>query len=111
MSIKQLTIQNFEHLDGGKAALSFNAHIQRVAMDCMDRPGDPRARKVTLSVDLTPVLGEDGSADEVKMKFHVKSSVPDHKSKVYSLGMRMNGVLIFNEDSPEAIDQSTFLED
>lgn len=111
MAVRQLNLKALEDFDGGKAAMSFNGHLARIAADCMDRPGDTKARKVTLTFTVVPVISPDGTCDDVKAKFHIKSSVPDHCSKEYSLGMRRNGVLVFNEDSLDNIDQTTLLGD
>jgi ribosomal protein L30/L7E len=110
MSIKALTLESLKDLDYGKAHLAFQAHLARAAQDCLDRPGDSKARTVTLSIGLVPVLESDLDCTEVKAQIQVTSKVPVHRTKVYSLGLRRNGGLVFSEDSPEAIDQATFFD-
>lgn len=109
--IHQLKFEELKHLDYGKALEAFNLHVQRVARDCMDRPGDDKPRSVTFKMSFTPVMSDDGSCDEVKAQIHVSSAVPNHRTKVYSLGLRKSGVLVFAEDSPEAFDQTTLFEE
>lgn len=109
--IHQLKLESLKDLDAGKAVIAFERHLTRAANDCADRPGDRKPRKVILEINLTPVLDEDLDCTEVKAQIQVTSKVPVHRTKVYSLGMRRNGILVFNEDSPEAIDQTTLLPD
>jgi hypothetical protein len=109
--LHQFTLENLARLDNGKAAAALDQHIRRAAADCMDRPADPKARVITLQIDLEPVLDTgDLSCSEVKAQIHVTSKVPSHKTRVYSLGLRRNGVLIFSEDSPDNINQTTLLD-
>ena len=80
-------------------------------MDCMDRPGDGKSRKVTLEVTLSPVMDPAGDCTEVEAQIHAKSTVPPHRTKPYSFGLRRNGVLVFNPDSVENVGQSTLIND
>jgi len=111
VSLKQFTLDNLNDLDGGKAALAFEHHVRRAALDCMDRPGDDKARTVTLQVSLKPVMEPGGDCVEVEAQIHAKSTVPPHKTKPYSFGLRKNGVLVFNPDATDAVDQATLLDD
>lgn len=109
MAIQQFTLDNLKDLDGGKAAAAFETHVRRAAMDCMDRPGDGKARKVILEVTLSPVMDPAGDCTEVEAQIHAKSTVPPHRTKPYSFGLRRNGVLVFNPDSVENVDQATLI--
>lgn len=108
MDLRQFSLDNLSELDGGKAALAFELHVRRAALDCSDRPADPKARKIVFQVDLTPVMEPGGDCTDVDVRIGVKSTVPPHKTKPYSMGLRKNGVVVFNPDSPDAIDQQTF---
>lgn len=107
--VMQFALDNLKELDGGKAVEALNQHIRRAALDCLDRPADGKPRTVTLTISLSPVLDPQGNCEEVQAQIHASSTVPKHRTKVYSLGLRRNGVLVFNPDSPDHIDQSTFL--
>jgi hypothetical protein len=109
--IVQFTLASLQDLDGGKAVKAFEQHVRRAAIDCMDRPADATARKVVLELELTPVMDQAGECTEVNARFKAASAVPKHQTKLYSLGLRRNGVLVFNPDSPDHIDQTTFLSD
>ncbi len=111
MAMQKFTLDNLNDLDGGKAALAFEHHVRRAALDCMDRPGDDKARTVVLQISLKPVMEPGGDCVEVEAQIHAKSTVPPHKTKAYSFGLRKNGVLVFNPDSPDAVDQKTLLPD
>jgi hypothetical protein len=111
MAIKQLSLSNLKDLDGGKADQSLQLHLKRAALDCEDRPNDPTARRVTLDFSLVPVVDERGFLTEVHMQIHAKSVVPAHRTKVYSLGLRNQGMLVFAEDSPDSVNQGTILPD
>lgn len=112
MPILQFSLETLRELDGGKAAIAFDRHIKRAAIDCSDRPGDPKARTVSLCIELTPRIDADSlDCSEVECKILVNSKVPPHHTKPLSFGLRKNGVVVFNPDSPEAIDQKTMYED
>lgn len=109
--LQKFTLESLQDLDGGKAALAFEQHIRRAANDCIDRPGDETARKVTFEITLCPVGGQDGTCDEVSAQIHVSSSVPKHKTKPYSMGLRAGGMLVFNGDAPDNVNQKTLLDE
>jgi hypothetical protein len=110
MSVQQLTLATLEKLDMGKAAAALQEHLKRAAIDCMDRPGDGKARKVTLQFDITPIVTPDLTCDEVHIQIQAASKVPTHRTKVYSCGLRKNGMLVFNPDSPDNVNQNTLLD-
>lgn len=111
MSVRQLSLESLKQLDDGKPMAAFNTHLARIAADCLDRPADSKERVVNLKLVCKPQLQPDGDCTEVKMQLFVTSSIPTHKTKVYSCGLRKNGVLVFNPDSLDAVDQTTFLSD
>lgn len=108
MTVYQLNLGSLmETLDGGRIHEAFMAELRRVAMDCEDRPGDDKVRKVSLELQLTPVCDEHGQLDSLSGKFHVTSSVPKRRSKSYSFGFRKGGMLVFNDLSDDNIHQQT----
>lgn len=110
MSIQAFSLDQLENLDLGKASAAFNSHIKRIATDCLDRPGDSAPRKVTMEIAVKPVLNDDGTCDRIKLQIQVSSKVPSHRTRVYDMGIRANGMLVFSEDSPTNFDQSTFFD-
>jgi hypothetical protein len=111
MSTRQLSLESLAELDDGKPMAAFNVHLERIARDCMDRPGDAKERAVTLKVICKPVMESDGDCSEVKTQIFVTSSIPTHKTKVYSFGLRRNGVIVFNPESLDSVDQTTMFGD
>lgn len=108
MSLQPFRLDTLSALDGGKAVVAFDQHTRRATQDIADRPGDKSPRKVTLTITLTPVLQADGLCNEVDAQIEVSSTVPKHRTKPYSFGLNHNGMLIFNADSPDNVNQSTF---
>jgi hypothetical protein len=111
MSLQQFTLDSLKDLDAGKAMEAFHLHVKRAAVDCLDRPADPKPRVVNLQLSIVPVVEPDGTCDRVDVQIHASSKVPNHRTRVYSFGLRRNGMLVFNPDSPESVDQGTFLPD
>lgn len=105
----EFSLENLSEIDGGKAALAFQEHVRRATLDCMDRPGDVKKRTVTFKVEITPLMQDDGDCTEVVMRLHAASSVPPHQTRLLSLGIRRNGSLVFNPDSPNDVNQATLL--
>ena len=111
MSLQQFSLDNLKDLDGGKAAVAFEHHVRRAALDCIDRPGDNAARKVTLEITLKPVMDPQGECTEVEAQIKASSAVPKHQTKPYSFGLRRGGMLVFNSDSIDAVDQTTIFDE
>lgn len=106
-----LTLTELKKLDDGIADEAFRGHLQRAVKDCLDRPADKKARTVMIAFKMKPDPRPDGSCDKVSIELEVKSTVPTHKTAVYSMDARQNGSLVFNEDSLDEIDQTTLLPD
>lgn len=93
----ELTLKDLPDLDGGRIAVAFDSAIRRAALDCEDRPGETRPRKVTLQCEVAPVCDDDGVCRDVHVSFQVKDAVPTRKSKVYSMALRKQGMLVFSD--------------
>jgi len=112
--IEQVSYETLPKLEDGRGVAAFNVLLKRAIHDCMDRPGEPKARKITLQIDLTPVVDQDLSCTEVKLQILAKCGIPDYATKVYSTGARKSAsgpMLVFNNDSLQNINQGTFTED
>lgn len=99
------------NLDGGRIVEAWNQAISRATRDCEDRPAENKPRKVTLELELTPVVFQDGAVlDSLKGIFRIKDTVPTRQSKDYSLGFRKRhgqARLVFNDLSEDDIHQKT----
>lgn len=94
-------------IDGGRIAEAINQELRKAALDCDDRPGDRRPRKVTLQLDMVPVVDDRGDCDSVNVTAQVKAIHPSRKSQKFDMSLRKNGVLAFNEESLDNADQQT----
>ncbi len=111
MALENLKLASLDLLDDGRVAIAWQKQLARAVQDCLDRPGESAARKVTLEFQVIPVQEPDGSADNVRGEFQVKSSIPNQRSKPYEFTANKSGHLVFNVHSPEVIDQKTIFDD
>jgi hypothetical protein len=113
MSLLRLSLESIKQLDGGMAMHTFQDAVQRAVKDCIERPGDKRARKVVLQLSLVPVPMISGSTidcDGAKGAFQCKVRIPDWVTREVDFGVQNSGDLIFNPDSPRDHKQMTLLE-
>lgn len=106
MATQRFSLSALSDLDDGRVRAAFEQAIARCETDCKDRPAVTDSRKVTLSVTLSPIVGEDGEMESCNLQFQVLDSVPKRKSKVYNMKATRAG-LVFNELSPDDIHQMT----
>lgn len=110
MGLRQFTLKNMHLVEGGLVGVVFDEHMARIAKDIEDRPGDKTARKLTVTISVEPrIRGKD--CDEGAVQVAMKSSIPDHKTQTISVGLRKNGILTFNPDSEDNVNQGTLLDD
>lgn len=107
MSIHEFSLKSLPSLDGGRVVEAFNQAVKRAVADCQDRPGEMKARTVTLQLDIVPVVDEDGMLGTVRGAFQIKESIPTRKSRVYDFQPRRGGMLVFNDLSDDASQQRT----
>lgn len=107
MARRELKLENLIHIDGGRIAAAFDQAIQRLAMDCADRPGDDRERILTLQVKLKPVMDTDGQYEDAKMQAFLTEKIPHRKSKVIDLQPVRGGRFAFNDLSEDDAKQRT----
>lgn len=106
-NLKSFDLQSLARIDGGRIAIAFEQALRRVVQDCDDRPGEDRARTVTMSLACKPVLDSDGLCEDCDVQISVTDSVPKRKSKIYNMSLRKGGHLLFNDDSLDNVDQET----
>lgn len=111
--LQRLTLKTMEEVDYGKAMLAFQQALKRAVLDCIDRPGDKRARKITLQLNLTPVAEINGNTidcESAKGTFQVRFKPPDYETTAVDFGVRNNGELVFNPNSPDNHRQETMFD-
>lgn len=109
MPLRKLDVRSLAEVNGGKVAAALDLHIARCVNDCVDRPLEPKPRKVALEILIQPDPNDEGKAE---FQFVVTSGVPKHQTSVLSGGLRRtskNAMLVFNEDSLDDVDQATLL--
>jgi len=103
MGMQELTLETLGEVDHGKIAAAFNLLLQRVMLDCFDRPGDDKARSVELRLLVSPMADPNtGAFDGCQVQFKLKSSVPPLQSKLLSMDADKRGRLKFVPAEEEA---------
>lgn len=105
--LQRLEFESLASLDSGKIAAALELHLKRASLDCQDRPGDNKARVVSLEFCFVPVTDQSGFCEEVKWDVRIKSKVPAHQSKAFSAGLRRDGSFVFSENSLDNVNQGT----
>lgn len=106
MSLVQLSLDTVCKLDP-KAIKTFDRHLERIANDCYERPGDNKPRTITLKVVIVPMMSSSGECEKVDVQVQAESKVPPHTSLAFSCGLFPSGKIMFNEDAPDNFDQKT----
>lgn len=106
MAIERFNLGSLSALDGGRVREAFEQALKRCEADCKDRPALKDPRRVSLTATITPVVGDDGNLESCDVQFQIVDSIPKRKSKVYNMKSTASG-LLFNELSPEDINQRT----
>ena len=89
--------------------IAFARHLQRALQDIDDRPGFTSARKVTITLELTPKIVDDGTVDTAIVA-KVAGKIPDHASDPVVCQIRKKAgkpMAAFNDLSPNDPRQST----
>jgi hypothetical protein len=105
MSLEKFTFAALAKLDGGRVAKSVDQAILRAVADCNDRPGLDKARRVTLEIDIEPVM--EGSLHDIALTFRVGEKAPPRGSAAVVMRPAADGTLMFQDLSLEDPDQET----
>jgi len=106
-------LATLNQLDHNRVGLAVNRLIKQAIQDCLDRPGDDRARKVTLQINLTPIsqtLDNSISCEGAKAVAQAKLSLPNYETQVLDLGVKQGGHAYFSAESPTNHRQATFFD-
>lgn len=112
MGLINLSLETLKDLDFGAAEAAFRQALERAVQDCLDRPGDDRARKILLQMTLKPVKvirGNTIDCDGARGLFQVRCKIPDWETREVDFGVRNNGTLYFSPESPDNHRQGTLL--
>lgn len=106
----EFDISKIGDLDGGRVLEAITQAIERAVHDCEDRPGVSKARNVTLTMSVSPVIDDDGTMESIDLSFGVGEKRPARQSKNYNLAARRAGnrwKLLFNDLSQDDVQQMT----
>jgi len=106
-SLREVDFNSLSEMDDGVLNLVLRKHLKRAADDCMDRPGDQKPRKIKIEIGYVPMLLPSGEAYDAGMQVKIASSIPDHVSQAYNVGMRKNGTFVFNANALDSVNQNT----
>jgi hypothetical protein len=109
MALLKFNVAALKDFDGGRLAAAIEQELERAAKDCIDRPGEKKARKVELTFNLKPVdVDKTGVAESVSFRFTIRLKTPVRESIDYSMALKQNGTMAFSEHSPRNHRQGTF---
>lgn len=101
-----LTFESLHDLDNGRIAALLKRHLANVAQDCMNRPSDEAARKVTLDFVFKATMDPDSrECERVWCEVECKSKVPVYRSKPIEMRVHRTG-FTYNRDFPDTLDQA-----
>lgn len=107
MSLRKLTLEAVADIDGGRIKAAVEQALARCHRDVVDRPALKQARKVTLTLKITPIPEDCGlSAGSCNVEFDINESIPRRTSKKYNMQTTRAG-LLYEELSPEDVRQAT----
>lgn len=104
---KILTLDSLKGLNSGLPAAAWQKELEHITRDCVDRPGDPSPRTLTMTLVIVPKADNAGTCDAVEAEIEIKAKVPPRRSRKYEMGVNAKGVVTFNDESPESIRQGT----
>ena len=102
----QLSTKNLHELDNGIVGEVIDAEIKNCLLDCLDRPHDNKARKVQITIDISPVMMK-GDCERVEVQVHASSSVPKKRANMQALAINVKGQAYFQEFAQDNPDQTT----
>jgi hypothetical protein len=70
-----LSFKHLAELDNGRLAAAFDRELRAAEADLRDRPADDRKRKITFTLELTP-LEHKGDFDGAEIEYFVTSKKP-----------------------------------
>ena len=103
----KLSLATLKDFDFGKAAEHYQEALGIAVRDCVDRPGESKARTVTLTTSIVPLMQQEGDVVEAAVDFKIASSVPAWKTATRPVAVTRQGDLAFNDMAPDNPSQRT----
>ena len=108
--LKQVKLGSLADFNDGKLAAAFDHHLRLAFEDVNDRPGEKKARKVTLQVEVVPIVHQDGATTDCQILAQVKSTVPTHVTAPVTCQLRQSqkgSMAVWNDLAEDNPDQMT----
>lgn len=106
MALQKFNLAVLGTIDDGRISEAFAQALARVEHDLRDRAVVKKSRKITITLEMTPVANERGDLESCWVGLDVKDNIPARKTKNYNMAATRGG-LMFNELSPEEVRQQT----
>lgn len=106
MALQKFNFAALAEIDEGRLRIMFDLLLEKVRLDCVDRPALNKARSVSLNVSLTPKADQHGNLITVDVSLDVKESTPKRVSPTYNMVPQRNGIA-FNDASVDNARQGT----
>lgn len=102
--IKKLA--DIESMGRGEVGVLVRQMLEAAKKDCLERPTLENARKIQVTVLLTPTPADSGELEEIGVEVECKSSVPVSRTRRWSCGLGKDG-LVYNDLAPDNVQQGT----
>lgn len=108
INLVELDLNTLHQLQDGAIFEQVQKLIKQAVADCENRPGEERARKVTLQLELKPVTEYEEIDDThtrkvlsgLKLSLQMDVKCPTRKTIEFDCGVGEGHALLFNPDSP-----------
>ena len=107
MAIRKLDLKSLADLDGGKPGVAFAQALARCESDCRDRPGVSDARRISITVEIVPVVDETGELHSCDVRADFSDKLPKRATRKYNMITDDDGGILFNDGAPENARQGT----
>ncbi len=105
MSMQKLDLEGIAKIKGGMVAEAFKQEMLAIHNDITQRPAVKTARKITLQLEIRPLLDNKGNLEVTPTKFNVFAQLPKRQSvEVETMPTKTD--FIFEEHSPEDVHQT-----
>ena len=105
-NLKLLSLANLAELDESLPN-DFNAGLAAAVKDCLARPSIKKKRQVSVLVDVTPILRQDGTCDDIEINVQVCGKSPARIISPVVGRATVHGGIKWNPESPDNPDQKT----
>lgn len=112
MPQQQFNLKNLQNLDFGVINSAFEDAVSRATSDCLERPEDKSARKVTLTFIMKPMM-KNGDLDSIDTAVDFAVSIPKQKTRIYSMEPKTvagKPSLYFHPDLPDEPNGATIMD-